>query len=85
MLVCTFGYSWLQTLSGWDQEEQGTYDAKEHGSCINNTSRCSFVMEHTQKETPDIAHFTFTQKSKCGGVWWKFHYEVPSTQKAILS
>jgi hypothetical protein len=25
------------------------------------------MMEHIQEETPDIAHLTFTQKSKCGG------------------
>jgi len=24
-------------------------------------------MEHAQKGDPDIAHLTFTQKSKCGG------------------
>jgi hypothetical protein len=24
-------------------------------------------MEHTQEETPNTTHLTFTQKSKCGG------------------
>jgi hypothetical protein len=37
-------------------------------------------MEHTQKETPNITHSTFTQKSKCGG-WWESHHKLHLHQK----
>ena len=38
------------------------------------------VMEHAQKVSPDSAHLTFTQKSKCGGGWCEPHHMFHSHQ-----
>ena len=50
----------------------------------------SLVMEHAQKGEPDSVHFTFTQKSKCGGGWCEpchmFHsHQRPSWLKNDVS
>ena len=57
------------TISGGDKKNKGAYDARKHGSNINYQI-LMFLGDGTHsKGDPDLAHLTFTQKSKCGGGW----------------